>query len=198
VRPSRPGARADRFPGSHPKRHAPHGAHPPLPAARRARPERGQHPARHPHRGAEPAPPRRGAAVNAAAPIYLDYAATTPVDAAVAVVMSECLMLAGSFGNPSSAHAFGRAAAPRVADARAQEGALIGASPEEIVFTSGATESNNLAILGVAAATAAPRPRLLTPRTEHKAVLDPCHHLQRHGAQITYLAPEASGALPPQ
>jgi cysteine desulfurase len=136
--------------------------------------------------------------VNAAAPIYLDYAATTPVDAAVAAVMSECLTLAGSFGNPSSAHAFGRAAAQRVADARAQVAALIGASPEEIVFTSGATESNNLAILGVAAATADRGRHLITMRTEHKAVLDPCRHLERHGAQLTYLAPEASGALPPQ
>jgi cysteine desulfurase len=133
--------------------------------------------------------------VNAAAPIYLDYAATTPVDAAVAAVMSECLTLAGSFGNPSSAHAFGRAAAQRVADARAQVAALIGASPEEIVFTSGATESNNLAILGVAAATADRGRHLITMRTEHKAVLDPCRHLERAGASVTYLSPDATGRI---
>jgi cysteine desulfurase len=136
--------------------------------------------------------------VNAAAPIYLDYAATTPVDPAVAAVMSACLTLADTFGNPASAHAFGRAAAQRVAGARAQVAALIGALPQEIVFTSGATESNNLAILGVAAASADRGRHVITMRTEHKAVLDPCRHLERHGAPVTYLAPEPSGLLHPQ
>ena len=136
--------------------------------------------------------------MNAAAPIYLDYAATTPVDPAVAAVMSACLTLADTFGNPASAHAFGRAAAQRVAAARAQVAALIGALPQEIVFTSGATESNNLAILGVAAASADRGRHVITMRTEHKAVLDPCRHLERHGAPVTYLAPEPSGLLRPQ
>ena len=83
-------------------------------------------------------------------PLYLDYAATTPVDPAVARAMSECLTADGDFGNPSSTHAYGRAAAARIAQARAQVAALVGAKPGEIVFTSGATESNNLAVLGCA------------------------------------------------
>ena len=136
--------------------------------------------------------------MNAPAPVYLDYAATTPVDPAVAAVMSECLGPAGPFGNPASAHAFGRAAAARVAEARAQVAALIGALPQEIVFTSGATESNNLAILGVAAASADHGRHVITMRTEHKAVLDPCRHLERRGAPLTYLSPGASGVLEPR
>jgi len=85
-----------------------------------------------------------------ATPLYLDYAATTPVDRAVARAMSECLTTDGDFGNPSSTHAYGRAAAARIAQARLQVAELVGAQPAEIVFTSGATESNNLAILGCA------------------------------------------------
>ena len=79
-----------------------------------------------------------------AAPIYLDYAATTPVDPQVAAAMSECLTASGAFGNPSSTHAYGLQAAARIERARAQVAALVGAQPHEIVFTSGATESNNL------------------------------------------------------
>ena len=129
------------------------------------------------------------------APLYLDYAATTPVDAAVVQVMNECLTLGGAFGNPSSAHAFGDAAARRVAEARAQVAALIGASADEIIFTSGATEANNLAILGVGRAQADRGRHIVTMRTEHKAVLDPCRHLERAGASVTYLSPDASGRL---
>jgi len=92
--------------------------------------------------------------MSSAPPVYLDYAATTPVDPRVAAAMTECLMADGDFGNASSTHAFGRAAAARIERARAQVAALIGAAPDEIVFTSGATESNNLAILGVARANA--------------------------------------------
>ncbi|HZC86980.1 MAG TPA: aminotransferase class V-fold PLP-dependent enzyme, partial [Steroidobacteraceae bacterium] len=88
------------------------------------------------------------------APLYLDYAATTPVERAVADAMAECLTGEGDFGNPSSTHPYGRAAATRIARARAQVAALVGAEPAEIVFTSGATESNNLAILGGARANA--------------------------------------------
>jgi cysteine desulfurase len=128
-------------------------------------------------------------------PRYLDYAATTPVDAAVAQAMSECLTLGGTFGNPSSAHAFGAAAARRVAAARAQVAALINADAEEIIFTSGATEANNLAILGVCRAQADRGRHLVTMRTEHKAVLDPCRHLERAGASVTYLSPDASGRI---
>ena len=136
--------------------------------------------------------------MSGASPVYLDYAATTPLDPVVAQVMSECLTLAGDFGNPSSAHGFGRAAAARVARARAQVAALIGAHEEEIVFTSGATESNNLAILGAAAAGADRGRHVLTVRTEHKAVLDPCKHLEKTGFRVTYLTPARSGLLSPE
>jgi cysteine desulfurase len=133
--------------------------------------------------------------VNEAAPRYLDYAATTPVDAAVAQVMSQCLTLGGTFGNASSVHAFGAAAARRVAAARAQVAALINADADEILFTSGATEANNLAILGAYRAQGDRGRHLITLRTEHKAVLDPCRHLERTGASVTYLSPDASGRI---
>ena len=129
------------------------------------------------------------------AALYLDYAATTPVDPAVVQAMSECLTLAGTFGNPSSTHAPGAAAARRVAAARAQVAQLIGASADEIIFTSGATEANNLAILGVYRAQADRGRHLITVRTEHKAVLDPCRHLERAGASVTYLSPDSSGRI---
>jgi len=125
------------------------------------------------------------------APLYLDYAATTPVDAAVAQVMGECLTLAGTFGNAASAHAFGFAAARRVEAARAQVAALLAAAPEEIVFTSGATESNNLALLGVMAASAERGRHVVTLRTEHKAVLDPCRHIEKQGGSVGVLAEPA-------
>ncbi len=136
--------------------------------------------------------------MSAKPPVYLDYAATTPVDPAVAAVMSECLTLAGTFGNPSSAHAYGAAAARRVEQARAQVAALIGAAADEIVFTSGATESNNLAILGAALAGADRGRHVVTMRTEHKAVLDPCKHLARLGGSLTYLTPAATGLITPE
>lgn len=136
--------------------------------------------------------------MTSSSPVYLDYAATTPVDPAVAAVMSECLTLAGTFGNPGSVHAFGFAAARRVEAARAQVAALIGAAQEEILFTSGATESNNLALLGVSAANADRGRHVVTLRTEHKAVLDPCRHLERQGASVTYLTPGADGVLEPR
>jgi cysteine desulfurase len=130
-------------------------------------------------------------------PLYFDYAATTPLDPAVAQAMSECLTTEGDFGNASSAHAYGRAAAARIEAAREQVAALIKAAPGEIVFTSGATESNNLVVLGCARA-AAPRARhLLTVRTEHKSVLDPCRQLEKEGFSITRLTPTRSGRLDP-
>lgn len=131
------------------------------------------------------------------AAVYLDYAATSPVDPAVAQLMSHCLTREGDFGNPGSAHLFGAAAAARIAQARAQVAALIGADAEEIVFTSGATESNNLAILGVAQANADRGRHLVTLRTEHKAVLDPCRHLEKAGFAVSYLTPARSGVLEP-
>jgi cysteine desulfurase len=131
------------------------------------------------------------------APVYLDYAATTPVDPAVAQAMMRCLTADGPFANPSSSHAAGRAAAALIERARGQVAALLGAEREEIVFTSGATESNNLALLGVARANADRGRHIVTSRTEHKAVLDPCRQLEREGFRITYLNPETSGRIDP-
>jgi cysteine desulfurase len=131
-------------------------------------------------------------------PVYLDYAATTPVDPAVAAAMFACLSEGGDFGNASSVtHVFGRRAADRVEAARAQVAALIGAEPDEITFTSGATESNNLAILGVARANSDRGRHVITTRIEHKAVLDPCKHLEREGFTVTYLTPDRQGRLDP-
>ena len=140
---------------------------------------------------------RRSADEREAQPVYLDYAATTPVDPAVAAVMRECLTHAGTFGNPSSAHAYGAAAAQRIELARAQVAALIGAAADEIVFTSGATESNNLAMLGAARAGADRGRHVVTLRTEHKAVLDPCR-TWRGGCSVTWLTPAATGLITPR
>jgi cysteine desulfurase len=132
-------------------------------------------------------------------PIYLDYAATTPVDPTVAAAMAVCLTAAGDFGNASSAtHVFGHRAAARVETARAQVAALIGADPEEILFTSGATESNNLAILGTARANADRGRHIITTRIEHKAVLDPCKRLEREGFAVTYLTTDQQGRVDPE
>jgi cysteine desulfurase len=135
--------------------------------------------------------------VSAPAPLYLDYAATTPVDPAVAAAMSGCLTASGDFANPSSAHALGSVAAARIAQARAQVAALLGAAADEIVFTSGATESDNLGVLGVARANADRGRHVLTARTEHKAVLDPCKRLEKEGFSVTYLTPGRSGLIEP-
>ena len=132
------------------------------------------------------------------APIYLDYAATTPVDPAVAQAMSECLTAEGDFANPSSAHALGRAAATRIAHARTQVAALVGADAREIVFTSGATESNNLAILGCARSSAHRGRHLITARTEHKSVLDPFRRLEKEGFSVSWLAPGERGRIDPR
>jgi cysteine desulfurase len=131
------------------------------------------------------------------APLYLDYAATTPVDPQVARAMSACLTLEGDFGNPSSTHAYGVGAAARIASARAQVAALVGAQPEEIIFTSGATESNNLAILGGARAGADRGRHLVSVRTEHKSVLDAFHRLEKEGFRVTWLTPARSGRIEP-
>ena len=136
--------------------------------------------------------------MSTAAPRYLDYAATTPVDPAVAAAMSGCLTLGGDFANPSSTHAPGMRAAARIEAARAQVAALIGAAPDEIVFTSGATESDNLALLGVARANADRGRHVVSARTEHKAVLDPCKRLEKEGFSVTYLSPSRSGAIEPE
>jgi cysteine desulfurase len=132
-------------------------------------------------------------------PIYLDYAATTPMDPRVAAVLGQHLSRDGVFGNPSSrTHAFGRAAARAVETAREHVAALLGANPREIVWTSGATEANNLALFGVMRAQARKGRHLVTSQTEHKAVLDVCRRLQREGCTVTYLDPDPDGLIPPE
>ncbi len=129
-------------------------------------------------------------------PIYLDYSATTPVDPRVAEKMSQCLTLDGNFGNPASrSHSFGWRASEAVEEAREQVAALIGADPREIVWTSGATESDNLAIKGAAHFYRKKGRHIVTMRTEHKAVLDTCRQLEREGYEVTYLDPESDGLL---
>jgi cysteine desulfurase len=130
-------------------------------------------------------------------PIYLDYAATTPVDPRVAALLGRHLTLAGVFGNPASTtHIFGRQAAQAVETARVQVAALINADPSDIIWTSGATEANNLALLGVMRAYSRKGRHLLTAKTEHKAVLDVCRRLEREGCMVTYLDPEPDGQIP--
>jgi cysteine desulfurase len=132
------------------------------------------------------------------AAVYLDYAATTPADPQVSAAMSQCLTRDGVFGNPSSMHQHGRLARERVEQARAQVAALIHAQPQQLVWTSGATESNNLAILGTARASAKRGRHLVTARTEHKSVLDPCHRLEHEGFKVTYLDTDQAGLIAPE
>jgi cysteine desulfurase len=129
-------------------------------------------------------------------PIYLDYSATTPVDPRVAEKMCQYLTPDGNFGNPASrSHPFGWRAEEAVEAARAQVAALIGADPKEVVWTSGATESDNLAIKGVASFYGKKGRHIVTCKTEHKAVLDTCRQLERDGYEVTYLDPEPDGLL---
>jgi cysteine desulfurase len=129
-------------------------------------------------------------------PIYLDYSATTPVDPRVADKLCSYLTMDGDFGNPASrSHTFGWRAEQAVEAARADVAALIGADPKEIVWTSGATEANNLAIKGAAHFYSKKGKHLITCKTEHKAVLDPCRQLEREGFEVTYLDPESNGLV---
>ena len=129
-------------------------------------------------------------------PVYLDYSATTPVDPRVAEKMMQCLTLEGNFGNPASrSHPFGWKAEQAVETARQQMADLINANPKEIIWTSGATESDNLAIKGVAHFYAKKGKHIVTCKTEHKAVLDPCRQLEREGFEVTYLDPETNGLI---
>lgn len=130
-------------------------------------------------------------------PIYLDYAATTPVDPRVAQVLSQYLSQDGAFGNPSSnTHGFGWVAAQAVEIARAQVAHLLNADPREIIWTSGATEANNLALQGAMRAYARKGRHLITGKTEHKAVLDLCRWLERQGCTVSYLDSESDGLIP--
>jgi len=132
-------------------------------------------------------------------PIYLDYSATTPVDPRVAAIMMKYLTMDGEFGNPASrSHRFGWQAEEAVDLAREQVAELINADSREIVFTSGATESNNLAIKGAAHFYGKKGKHIITAKTEHKAVLDTCRQLEREGYEVTYLEPGTDGIVTPQ
>lgn len=131
-------------------------------------------------------------------PIYLDYAASTPVDPRVAEKMMACLTRDGNFGNPASrSHLYGWKAEEAVENARRQVADLIGAEPRDIVWTSGATESDNLAIKGVAHFHAERGKHIVTSQIEHKAVLDTCKILEDEGFEVTYLTPDKEGIIQP-
>jgi cysteine desulfurase len=129
----------------------------------------------------------------------MDYAATTPVDPRVAARMAECLTREGAFGNPGSrSHAEGERAYEAVEAARRQVAAAVGAAAADVVWTSGATEANNLAIFGATLQARSEGRHIVTCKTEHKAVLDPCRELERRGWNVTYLVPDRRGRLDPE
>ena len=129
-------------------------------------------------------------------PIYFDYSATTPVDKRVAEKMMQYMTTDGFYGNPASrSHKFGWQAEEAVDIARNQIADLINADPREIVITSGATESDNLAIKGAANFYSKKGKHIITCKTEHKAVLDTCRELERQGFEVTYLDPEENGLI---
>ena len=130
--------------------------------------------------------------------IYLDYASTTPVDPRVATKMMEFLTPEGEFGNPASrSHRFGWKADEAVEEARSHVANLVNCDPREIVWTSGATEADNLAIKGVARFYKSKGNHIITSKIEHKAVLDPCRQLEREGFEVTYLDPNEKGVVSP-
>ena len=130
--------------------------------------------------------------------IYLDYASTTPVDPRVASKMMEFLTPEGEFGNPASrSHRFGWKADEAVEEARSHVANLVNCDPREIVWTSGATEADNLAIKGVARFYKSKGNHIITSKIEHKAVLDPCRQLEREGFDVTYLDPDEKGVISP-
>jgi cysteine desulfurase len=132
-------------------------------------------------------------------PIYFDYLATTPVDPRVAEKMMECLSMDGNFGNPASrSHLYGWKAEEACENARRNVADLINADPREIVWTSGATESDNLAIKGVAHFYQKKGKHIITSKIEHKAVLDTCRQLEREGFEVTYLDPSPAGLTSPE
>ena len=132
-------------------------------------------------------------------PIYLDYLSTTPVDPRVVAAMTACMSTEGVYGNAASrSHVFGWKAEEAVENARSQVAELINADPREIVWTSGATESDNLAIKGVAHFYHKKGKHIVTSKIEHKAVLDTCRQLEREGYEVTYLDPDEQGLTTPQ
>ena len=129
-------------------------------------------------------------------PIYMDYASTTPVDPRVAKKISDHLTLDGNFGNPASrSHKFGWQAEEAVEEARSHVANLVNCDPREIVWTSGATEADNLAIKGIANFYQKNGKHIITSKIEHKAVLDPCRQLERDGFDVTYLEPNEGGLI---
>ena len=129
-------------------------------------------------------------------PIYLDYASTTPVDPRVAEKISSHLKIDGDFGNPASrSHKYGWRAEEAGEEARSHVATLVNCDPREIVWTSGATEADNLAIKGVANFYNGKGKHIITSKIEHKAVLDPCRQLERDGFEVTYLDPDAGGCI---
>ena len=131
--------------------------------------------------------------------IYLDYASTTPVDPRVASKMMEFLTPEGEFGNPASrSHRFGWKADEAVEEARSHVANLVNCDPREVVWTSGATEADNLAIKGVARFYKSKGNHIITSKIEHKAVLDPCRQLEREGFEVTYLDPDDKGVISPE
>ena len=129
-------------------------------------------------------------------PIYLDYNATTPIDPAVVAAMRP--YLEQHFGNPSSSHAYGHAAKVAHEQARAQVAALLGSAPDEVIFTSGGSESDNQAIKGIAFARREQGNHIITSQIEHPAVLNTCRYLEaRHDFRVTYLPVDSSGLVDP-
>ncbi len=132
-------------------------------------------------------------------PIYFDYSATTPVDPRVVKVMIDCLGMEGNFGNPASrSHVFGWKAEEAVEQARQHVADLVKCDPREIVWTSGATESDNLALKGAAHFYQTRGKHIITSKIEHKAVLDSCRQLEREGFSVTYLEPDKNGLIHPE
>lgn len=132
-------------------------------------------------------------------PIYMDYASTTPVDPRVAKKISDHLTMDGNFGNPASrSHKFGWKAEEAVEEARSHVANLVNCDPREIVWTSGATEADNLAIKGIANFYQKNGKHIITSKIEHKAVLDPCRQLERDGFEVTYLEPNEGGLITPE
>jgi cysteine desulfurase len=127
--------------------------------------------------------------------IYLDYNASTPIAPEVAIAMREAMD--GAFGNPSSPHWAGVPARQIVEKARGQVAGLLGCSPQEVVFTSGGSESNNFALKGAFFASQRPRSHIITTQIEHPAITAPCRFLERLGAEMTCLAVDCSGARHP-
>ena len=129
-------------------------------------------------------------------PIYLDYAATTPMATEVALAMAECLTLEGDFANPASLqHSFGERAYNLIETARVEIAHILKCKAHDLIFTSGATEANNLAIKGLALSPQNTRKHIITSATEHKAVIDTCKYLETQGFKVSYLKPENNGLI---